>query len=298
MGSPFDVGTCLRRSVVVREDVAVTVELPLLGSGKVRDLYAVDDAHLLLVASDRISAYDWVLPTEIPDKGRVLTALSAWWFEQLSDVVANHVVSVDSPPVPAAVAGRAMLVRRLQMVPVECVARGYVAGSAVGPGGVEGEQLAVSAFTPTTKAAVGQHDEPMSFDDVVATVGGDLAEALRERTLAVYAKAADIAARRGLILADTKLEFGLSGDGSLVLGDEVLTPDSSRYWSAADWSPGGPQVSYDKQYVRDWLTGKSGWDRANGSPPPELPRDVVAGTRERYFAAYELLAGSPLPPSP
>ncbi len=272
----------------------MTVELPMLGSGKVRDLYAVDDAHLLLVASDRISAYDWVLPTEIPDKGRVLTALSAWWFSQLSDVVPNHVVSVDSPPVPAAVAGRAMLVRRLQMVPVECVARGYLAGSAVGPEDIEGQQLAQPVFTPTTKAAVGQHDEPMSFDDVVATVGADLAEALRDRTLAVYSTAADIAARRGLILADTKLEFGLSGDGTLVLGDEALTPDSSRYWSAGDWSPGKPQVSYDKQYVRDWLTGESGWDRANGSPPPELPPHVVAGTRERYFAAYELLTGAPL----
>jgi len=279
---------------VVREDGAVTVELPMVGSGKVRDLYAVDDAHLLLVASDRISAYDWVLPTEIPHKGRVLTALSAWWFSQLTDVVPNHMVSVDSPPVPAAVAGRAMLVRRLQMVPVECVARGYLAGSAVGPKDFEGQQLSQPVFTPTTKAAVGQHDEPMSFDDVVATVGADLAEALRDRTLAVYSTAADIAARRGLILADTKLEFGLSGDGTLVLGDEALTPDSSRYWSAADWSPGKPQISYDKQYVRDWLTGESGWDRATGSPPPDLPPHVVAGTRERYLAAYELLAGAPL----
>ncbi len=273
----------------------MTVELPLLGSGKVRDLYAVDDAHLLLVASDRISAYDWVLPTEIPDKGRVLTALSAWWFEQLSDVVPNHVISVDSPPVPAAFAGRAMLVRRLQMVPVECVARGFVAGSAVGSGLVEGDQLPKPVFTPTTKAAVGQHDEPMTFDDVVATVGGDLAEALRDRTLGVYSTAAEIAASRGLILADTKLEFGLSGDGNLVLGDEALTPDSSRYWSAADWSPGRAQASYDKQYVRDWLTGESGWDSATGSPPPKLPPHVVAGTRERYRTAYELLTGSPLP---
>lgn len=274
----------------------MTVELPILGSGKIRDLYAVDDAHLLLVASDRISAYDWVLPTEIPDKGRLLTALSAWWFDRLSDVVPNHVVSVESPPVPTQVAGRAMLVRRLQMVPVECVARGYVAGSAAGPGLVEGERLPEPIFTPTTKAAVGQHDAPMSFDEVVAAVGGDLAEALRARTLAVYAKAADIAASRGLILADTKLEFGLSGDGSLVLGDEVLTPDSSRYWSADSWTPGHPQASYDKQYVRDWLTRESGWDRASGSPPPELPSHVVAGTRDRYLAAYELLTGRSLTP--
>ena len=268
----------------------------MLASGKIRDLYAVDDAHLLMVASDRISAYDWILPTEIPDKGRVLTALSAWWFDQLSDAVANHLVSIASPPVPSQVTGRAMLVRRLQMVPVECVARGYVAGSALGPGHAEGEELPRPIFTPTTKAAVGDHDQPMSFDDVVATVGGDLAEVLRERTLAVYEKAADIAARRGLILADTKLEFGIAGDGSLVLGDEILTPDSSRYWSAATWSPGRAQASYDKQYVRDWLTGKSGWDRASGSPPPELPPHVVAGTRERYLAAYELLTGTPLFP--
>ncbi len=269
----------------------------MVGSGKVRTLYAVDDEHLLLVASDRISAYDWVLPTEIPDKGRVLTALSAWWFGRLADVVANHLVSVDSPPVPPQVAGRAMLVRRLQMVPVECVVRGYVAGSAVGPEKTEGEQLSTPVFTPTTKAAVGHHDRPMTFDDVVATVGVDLAEALRDRSLAIYKGAADIAARRGLILADTKLEFGIFGDGSLVLGDEVLTPDSSRYWSAAEWSPGRPQASYDKQYVRDWLTGESGWDRASGSPPPELPGQVVAGTRDRYLAAYELLTGAALVPA-
>jgi len=270
----------------------------MLGSGKVRDLYAVDDAHLLLVASDRISAYDWVLPTEIPDKGRVLTALSAWWFDQLDDVVANHLVSIATPPVPAEVAGRAMLVRRLQMVPVECVARGYIAGSAVGPGAAEGDKLPEPIFTPTTKAAIGQHDQPLTFDEVVATVGADLAEALRERTLAIYGRAAAIAATRGLILADTKLEFGISGDGSLVLGDEVLTPDSSRYWSAADWKPGQPQSSYDKQYVRNWLVEESGWDRTSGSPPPELPADVVAGTRARYLAAYELLTGSALPPAP
>ncbi len=277
---------------------SVTMELPMVGSGKVRDLYAVDDAHLLLVASDRISAYDWVLPTEIPDKGRVLTALSAWWFGQLADVVSNHLLSVDSPPVPPAVAGRGMLVRRLQMVPVECVVRGYVAGSAVGPKASEGEQLPTPVFTPTTKAAVGQHDRPMTFDDVVATVGADLAEALRDRSLAIYTVAADIAASRGLILADTKLEFGISGDGSLVLGDEVLTPDSSRYWSAAEWSPGRPQASYDKQYVRDWLINDSGWDRDSGAPPPELSAQVVAGTRDRYLAAYEQLTGAPLPPTP
>ncbi len=270
----------------------------MLGSGKVRDLYAVDDAHLLLVASDRISAYDWVLPSEIPDKGRVLTALSAWWFEQLSDVTPHHLVSIASPPVPPQVAGRSMLVQRLQMIPVECVVRGYVAGSAVRPGLAEGGRLAEPIFTPTTKAAVGSHDEPMSFDDVVDTVGADLAGALRDRSLAIYARAAAIAGGRGLILADTKLEFGIAGDGSLVLGDEVLTPDSSRYWSAGDWAPGQPQASYDKQYVRDWLTGESRWDRTSGTPPPQLPAEVVAGTRERYLAVYELLTGNPLTLSP
>jgi len=280
---------------MVGEDDAVTMDLPRLASGKVRDLYVVDEAHLLLVASDRISAYDWVLPTEIPDKGRVLTALSAWWFSQLSDVVAHHLVSAASPPVPEEVAGRAMLVQRLQMIPVECVVRGYVAGSAVGPGRSEGDKLPEPVFTPTTKAPVGAHDEPMSFEEVVDTVGADLAGALRESSLAVYGQAAAIASSRGLILADTKFEFGLSGDGSLVLGDEVLTPDSSRYWSTADWSPGRAQASYDKQYVRDWLTAESGWDRGSGAPPPELPEHVVAGTRERYLAAYELLTGFPLP---
>ncbi|MDQ3732519.1 MAG: phosphoribosylaminoimidazolesuccinocarboxamide synthase [Actinomycetota bacterium] len=278
----------------MREDDAVPIEFPKLGSGKIRDLYVVDDGHLLLVASDRISAYDWVLPTEIPDKGRVLTALSAWWFEELADVVANHLVSAASPPVPEEVAGRAMLVQRLRMIPVECVVRGYVAGSAVGPGCAEGDKLPAPIFTPTTKAAVGAHDEPMSFEEVVDTVGADLAEALRERSLAVYGQAAAIALTRGLILADTKLEFGVSGDGSLVLGDEVLTPDSSRYWSAADWAPGQRQASYDKQYVRDWLTAESGWDRTSGVPPPELPPYVVTGTRERYLAAYELLTGTRL----
>ncbi len=277
------------------KDAGVTLELPLLGSGKVRDLYVVDDAELILVASDRISAYDWVLPTEIPDKGRVLTALSAWWFEQLSDVTQHHLVATSSPPVPEQVAGRAMVVRRLHMIPVECVVRGYVAGSAIGPGQAEGERLPEPLFTPTTKAPVGAHDEPITFADVVGAVGADLAEQLRERSLAVYARAVGIAAERGLILADTKLEFGISGDGSLVLADEVLTPDSSRYWSAADWAPGQPQASYDKQYVRNWLVNESGWDRASGSPPPELPPEVVTGTRERYLAAYELLTGAALP---
>jgi phosphoribosylaminoimidazole-succinocarboxamide synthase len=282
--------------------------LPLVARGKVREVYAVGDDRLLLVASDRISAYDVVLPTPIPDKGRVLTALSVWWFEQLTPVLAehgatHHLVSADD--VPAEVAGRAMLVRRLEMLPVECVARGYLSGSGtveyqrggairdvVLPAGlVEGSRLPEPVFTPSTKAELGQHDEPITFAQVVETVGTAQAEALRELTLALYRRAAQIAETAGIVLADTKFEFGTAADGpGLVLGDEVLTPDSSRFWPAATWSPGAPQPSYDKQYVRDWLTS-SGWDRV--SPPPELPEDVVAATRERYVTAYEKLTNTP-----
>jgi phosphoribosylaminoimidazole-succinocarboxamide synthase len=257
------------------------------------------------VASDRISAYDHVLPTPIPDKGRVLTALSVWWFEQLEPVLSSsgathHLISASD--VPPSVAGRAMLVRRLEMLPVECVARGYLSGSgtveysrtgsirdvALPPGLVEGSRLPSPVFTPSTKAEVGEHDEAIDFAAVEAAVGAERAARLRELTLALYARAAEIAAGAGLILADTKFEFGLSGD-SLVLGDEVLTPDSSRFWPASSWSPGSVAPSYDKQYVRDWLTS-SGWDRV--SPPPELPADVVAATRERYVTAYEQLTGT------
>jgi phosphoribosylaminoimidazole-succinocarboxamide synthase len=284
----------------------MTLDLPLVARGKVREVYAVDDDRLLLVASDRISAYDVVLPTPIPDKGRVLTALSVWWFEQLTPVLeehgaAHHLISADD--VPAEVAGRAMLVRRLQMLPVECVARGYLSGSGtveyqrsgairdvVLPAGlVEGSRLPEPVFTPSTKAEVGEHDEAITFAQVADTVGTAQAEALRDLTLALYRRAAEIAEGAGIILADTKFEFGTAGDGAgLVLGDEVLTPDSSRFWPAATWSPGAAQPSYDKQYVRDWLT-RSGWDRV--SPPPELPDDVVAATRERYVTAYEQLTG-------
>jgi phosphoribosylaminoimidazole-succinocarboxamide synthase len=277
----------------------------LVARGKVREVYAVDDERLLLVASDRISAYDAVLPTPIPDKGRVLTALSVWWFDQLAPVLAAHGASshlISATDVPAEVAGRAMLVRRLAMEPVECVARGYLSGSGtveyersgairdvVLPQGlVEGSRLPEPVFTPSTKAEAGQHDEPISFDQVVELVGAPRAEALRELTLALYRAAAGIAADAGLILADTKFEFGRLPDGGLVLGDEVLTPDSSRFWPAATWSPGTAQPSYDKQYVRDWLT-RSGWDRT--SPAPELPDDVVAATRDRYVTAYEQLTG-------
>ncbi|MDQ1625977.1 MAG: phosphoribosylaminoimidazole-succinocarboxamide synthase [Actinomycetota bacterium] len=277
-----------------------------LHSGKVRDLYATDDGLLLLVASDRISAFDYVLPTPIPDKGRILTQLSLWWFDQLSDLVPNHVVSTD---VPAEFAGRAILCRRLEMFPVECVARGYLAGSgltdyrATGtvcgvelpPGLEDGSVLPQPIFTPATKAALGEHDENVSYDAVAATIGVHAAEELRRLTLAVYTRARDIALDRDLIVADTKFEFGRTPQGHVVLADEVLTPDSSRFWPADGWSPGRSQPSYDKQYVRDWLTSpESGWDRRSGEPPPALPDEVVAHTRARYLEAYERLTGSRL----
>ncbi len=279
-------------------------DYPLVATGKIRSLYAVDDEHLLFVASNRISAFDHVLATEIPDKGRVLTAMSAFWFDLLRDVVPSHLVSIDDPRIPATVLGRAMLVRRLSMVAVECVARGYLAGSGVAdyrrtgtvcgvplPDGlVEASRLPEPIFTPTTKAPVGSHDEAMTFDAVVAREGGDLAARLRDTTVLVYRHAAGHAAARGLILADTKFEFGLAGDGSLVLADEVLTPDSSRYWPADAYEPGHAQPSFDKQYVRDWLRSpESGWDRVTAPPP--LPDDVVANTRARYVAAYERVSG-------
>ncbi|PWW22526.1 phosphoribosylaminoimidazole-succinocarboxamide synthase [Geodermatophilus normandii] len=282
-------------------------DLPLVARGKVREVYDAGDGRLLLVASDRISAYDAVLPTPIPDKGRVLTALSVWWFDQLTPVLdsfgaTHHLLSATD--VPAEVAGRAMLVRRLDMLPVECVARGYLSGSgtaeyartgsirdvALPPGLVEGSRLPAPVFTPSTKAAVGEHDEAIDFLRVVDLVGAARAEELRELTLALYRRGAEIAAEAGILLADTKVEFGVDAGGGLVLGDEVLTPDSSRFWPASSWAPGAPQPSFDKQYVRDWLTS-SGWDRV--SPAPELPDDVVAATRERYVAAYEQLTGTP-----
>jgi phosphoribosylaminoimidazole-succinocarboxamide synthase len=283
----------------------VSLDLPLLARGKVRDVYAVGDDRLLLVASDRISAYDVVLPTPVPDKGRVLTALSVWWFEQLAPVLAehgaaHHLISADD--VPAEVAGRAMLVRRLEMLPVECVARGYLSGSGtveyqrsgaivdvpLPAGLVEGSRLPEPVFTPSTKADVGEHDEAIPFAGVVDAVGAEQAEALRALTLALYRRGAEIAEAAGIVLADTKFEFGTAGSPALVLGDEVLTPDSSRFWPATTWSPGAAQPSYDKQFVRDWLT-VSGWDRV--SPPPELPEDVVLATRARYVTAYEQLTG-------
>ena len=274
-----------------------------LHSGKVRDLYAIDDDRLLMVASDRMSAFDHVLATPIPDKGRILTQLSLWWFERLAGLVANHVLSTD---VPAEVAGRAVICRRLDMFPVECVARGYLAGSgltdyaatgavcgnALPPGLVDGSELPQPIFTPATKAPMGEHDENVSYDDVVGTVGGESAAALRALTLEVYGAARDIARDRGIVLADTKFEFGRTPDGEILLADEVLTPDSSRFWPADQWQPGRPQLSYDKQYVRDWLTSPaSGWDRHGGEKPPALPDDVVEATRGRYVEAYERLTG-------
>jgi phosphoribosylaminoimidazole-succinocarboxamide synthase len=276
-----------------------------LASGKVRELYEVDDELLLMVATDRISAYDHVLPNPIPDKGRVLTAMSMFWFELLADLVPGHAVSVDDPRIPDAVRGRSMLVRRLDMLPVECVARGYLTGSglldyrATGavcgielPAGlVEASRLPEPIFTPATKADIGEHDENVTFDAVVRTVGADRAEQLRSLTLALYSRAVDHALTRGLLLADTKVEFGMWGN-AMVLGDEVLTPDSSRFWPADGYAPGRPQPSFDKQFVRDWLTSNdSGWDRASDAPPPALPNDVVAATRRRYIDAYERISG-------
>ena len=282
-----------------------------LHSGKVRDLYQLTEGphegRLLMVASDRISIFDFVLETTIPDKGELLTRMSLWWFEQLADLVPNHVVSTD---VPERVRGRAVVCERLGMYPVECVARGYLTGSGLLdyratassghsvcgialPAGLEdGSRLPEPIFTPATKADLGEHDENVSYDAVVETIGAEAADELRRLTLGVYARAEGIARDRGIILADTKLEFGSRGDGTTVLGDEVLTPDSSRFWPAAQWQPGRAQPSYDKQIVRNWaLSPESGWDRGSGEPPPPLPDEVVERTRARYVEAYELLTG-------
>ncbi|WP_435839554.1 phosphoribosylaminoimidazolesuccinocarboxamide synthase, partial [Streptomyces althioticus] len=260
----------------------------------------------VLAPRDRISAYDWVLPTEIPDKGRVLTQLSLWWFDQLADLLPNHVLSTDLPEgAPADWAGRTLVCKSLNMVPVECVARGYLTGSglveynesrtvcglALPHGLVDGSELPAPIFTPATKAAVGEHDENVSYEEVARQVGAETAAQLRQATLAAYSRARDIARDRGIILADTKFEFGFDGD-SLVIADEVLTPDSSRFWPADQWEPGRAQPSYDKQFVRDWLTSaESGWDRKGEQPPPALPQQVVDATRAKYVEAYERLTG-------
>jgi phosphoribosylaminoimidazole-succinocarboxamide synthase len=279
-------------------------------SGKVRDLYDLPDGHLLMVASDRVSAFDFVLEPGIPDKGTVLTQLSLWWFDRVSDLVPHHVVSTD---VPAAVRGRAVVCERLEMFPVECVARGYLTGSGLSdyectgevcgvrlsPGLRNGDRLPEPIFTPATKAALGEHDKNVSYEAVVDTVGADAAARLRELTLAVYARGEAVARERGIILADTKIELGRRADGTIVLADELLTPDSSRYWPADSWQPGRAQPSFDKQYVRDWLTSaESGWDRASDIPPPPLPDEVVARTRDRYVEAYERLTGRRFDTSP
>jgi phosphoribosylaminoimidazole-succinocarboxamide synthase len=273
----------------------------LIHSGKVREVYA-DGDDLLLVASDRISIYDVVLPTPVPGKGRVLTQLSLWWFDRLGDIVPNQVISATD--VPPEWAGRAIRCQRLEMVPVECIARGYLAGLGLAaynetaavsgvplpPGLVEASKLPEPVFTPTTKAAAG-HDEPMTFDEVAAVVGAQAASELRRITLEVYRRGAELAAERGIIVADTKLEFGRAKDGTLVLADEVLTPDSSRFWPADSYSPGRPQHSFDKQYLRDWSTS-IGWDRTE--PGPEIPDDVLAVLTARYAELFERITGRPV----
>ncbi|MEV4713000.1 phosphoribosylaminoimidazolesuccinocarboxamide synthase [Micromonospora sp. NPDC049374] len=273
--------------------------MELLHSGKVRDVYAEGD-DLILVASDRVSVYDVVLPTPIPDKGKLLTALSLWWFEQLADLVPNHVISATD--VPLEFAGRAIRCRRLEMVPVECVARGFLTGGGLKEyestgkvsgvelprGLVEASILPEPIFTPSTKAPVGEHDEPMTFAEVVDKVGAETADRLRQLTIDVYCRGAELAADRGILVADTKIELGWAPDGTLVLGDELLTPDSSRFWPAESYQPGRAQFSYDKQYVRDWAA-RSGWDKRN--PAPEVPADVVDATRARYVDVYEKLTG-------
>jgi phosphoribosylaminoimidazole-succinocarboxamide synthase len=272
----------------------------LLHSGKIRDVYA-DGDDILLVASDRISIYDVVLPTEIPDKGKILTQLSLWWFDQLSGVVPNHIISATD--VPAEWAGRAVRCERLEMVMVECIARGYLAGSglkeyekngavcdvALPPGLIEGSRLPEPVFTPTTKVAPGEgHDEFITYAGVEAAVGADLAAELRRITLEVYKRGSEVAAARGIIVADTKIEVGFSG-GVLKLGDELLTPDSSRFWSADEWQPGGVQRYLDKQFLRDWSGSLTEWDRT--APGPEIPDEVVEATRNRYVEVYERLTG-------
>ena len=270
-----------------------------LRSGKVRDLYTNESGHLLIVASDRISAFDYILPTLIPGKGKLLTQLSLFWFEMFEDLVPNHLISTD---VPAVVKDRAVIVKPLDMFPIECVARGYLAGSGwveyqksqsvteipLPAGLLDGSKLPENIFTPATKAEMGDHDENISFARACSIIGQPDGQALRSLTLQLYSTAHDYAATRGIILADTKFEFGRDIDGKICLGDEALTPDSSRFWSADSWKPGGTQPSFDKQYVRDWLLA-SGWDRQ--SPPPELPTEVVEKTRERYESAFTLLTG-------
>lgn len=276
-----------------------------VASGKVREIYRVDDHHLLLVATDRISAYDFILDSAIPDKGRILTAMSVFFFGLVD--APNHLAGPpDDPRIPEEVLGRALLVHRLEMLEVECVARGYLTGSglldyqatgkvcgiALPPGLVEASKFAEPLFTPATKAELGSHDENISFDRVVELVGAVAANQLRDRTLQIYVQAADHALTKGIIIADTKFEFGTDRDGNLLLADEIFTPDSSRYWPAGEYRPGVVQNSFDKQFVRNWLTSsESGWDRHGTEPPPPLPQDIVEATRGRYIEAYERISG-------
>jgi phosphoribosylaminoimidazole-succinocarboxamide synthase len=271
-----------------------------LRTGKVRELYTNESGNLLIVASDRISAFDWVLPTEIPNKGAVLTQLTLWWFEQLKQIVPNHIVSTD---VPTAVAGRAVIVKPLTMYPIECVARGYLTGSGWAeykndqkvcgndlPAGLQdGSKLPTSIFTPATKAEIGDHDINIDFLAATKIVGAETAAELRDLTLEIYDAATKIASERGIILADTKFEFGTDAHGEMTLGDEVLTPDSSRFWDAAEWQPGKSQPSFDKQYLRDYLIS-SDWDRE--SNPPALPAEIIEKTSQRYEAAFQKITGS------
>ncbi|MFM6941262.1 MAG: phosphoribosylaminoimidazolesuccinocarboxamide synthase [Candidatus Planktophila sp.] len=269
-------------------------------TGKVRDLYSNDEGEILLVASDRISAFDWVLPSVIPNKGAILTQLSLFWFELLGDIVPHHIITED---VPTSVVDRAVIVQPLEMYEIECVARGYLTGSglieyndnravcgnALPEGLLDGSKLPASIFTPATKAEVGDHDINIDFESAVNVVGRDIAEDLRATTLKLYDTAAEYAFSRGIILADTKFEFGASSEGTITLGDEVLTPDSSRFWEAEGWTPGKSQPSFDKQFVRDWLIS-SGWDKK--SPPPELPQEIIEKTAARYEEAYERITGT------
>jgi phosphoribosylaminoimidazole-succinocarboxamide synthase len=273
--------------------------MELLHSGKVREVYA-DGEDVILVASDRVSVYDVVLPTPIPEKGKLLTQLSRWWFDQLTDIARHHVIS--GTDVPHEWAGRAIRCQRLDMIQVECIARGYLAGLGLKEyekygsvsgvplpeGLVEGSKLPEPIFTPTTKASGGAHDEFLTYDDVVYQVGTDVAARLRDLTIQLYSRGAEIATRSGIIIADTKFEFGWSADGELVLGDEVLTSDSSRFWPADRWEPGRTQFAFDKQFVRDWAAG-SGWNKTPPAPP--VPSDVVAATRARYIEVYERITG-------
>ena len=268
-------------------------------SGKVRDLYRDANGEILLVASDRISAYDWIMPTAIPDKGAILTKLSLFWFEKLSEITAHHVISSE---VPVAVKGRAIICKRLTIFPVACVVRGYLAGSGwaeyqknsevcgvpLPSGMLDGSKLAEPIFTPATKAAMGDHDENISLDQAKGIVGKEVGDELADRSIKIYKFANEFARERGIIVADTKFEFGRDENGIIHLADEVLTPDSSRFWPLSNWKPGATQFSYDKQFLRDWLTA-SGWDRS--SPPPELPDEIVEKTRERYLEAYFTITG-------